>query len=181
MEYMVVGLGNPGNKYCKNRHNVGFLFIDFVLNNVNLEYYFKSECKSFTKRININSKNVILVKPQTFMNLSGEAVLPLIKFYKISPCNLIIIHDDIDLPFGKVKCKFSGSNAGHNGLKSIDQKIGNNYHRIRIGVGRPTLDVKQTVADYVLSNFTEDEQKELNNKIFTNVFNFVENIINEIK
>jgi len=178
MTYLIIGLGNPGVKYIKNRHNVGFLAVNFILNQVNPDYFFKSEHNAMISKVKIGSTDIILAEPQTFMNLSGDSVLPLVKFYKILSKNLIIIHDDIDLEFGRIKSKFSGSNAGHNGLRDIDKKIGNNYHRIRIGVGRPDKDSRQSVADYVLSNFSAEEQKILDEKLFNDVFNFIKLIIN---
>lgn len=179
MQYLIVGLGNPGKKYINNRHNVGFLCVDFILKDIDPLCLFKNENQSIITKIEIDSNKIIFAKPQTFMNLSGNAVLSLTKFYKISPLNLIIIHDEIDLPFGKIKTKFGGSNAGHNGLKDIDQKIGNNYHRIRIGIGRPEIGINQSIADYVLSDFSNFEQKQLYDTIFIDVLNYIKKIITE--
>lgn len=178
MNYLIVGLGNPGTKYTKTRHNVGFLAVDFILNKIGLEYSFKNMYNALFTTVSMSLNKVIFAKPQTFMNLSGEAVLPLVKFYKIPPCNIIVIHDDIDLEFGRIKLKFSGGNAGHNGLKDIDKNIGNDYHRIRIGVGRPEKNLNQSIADYVLSDFSIEEQQILNTKLFNSVFDFVKLTIN---
>jgi PTH1 family peptidyl-tRNA hydrolase len=149
---LIVGLGNHGKKYEKNRHNVGFMAVDLIAENYDFPP-FKEKFKGLVSKGEINGQEVILLKPQTYMNLSGESVQPAAAFYKITPDNITVIHDDIDLPLGKVKIKIGGGNAGHNGLKSIDQKIGSNYRRIRIGVGRPQYDV----SSYVLSDFAKEE------------------------
>lgn len=107
------------------------------------------------------SKNLLFLKPQTFMNLSGDSLIAVKNFYKIDNSKIIVIHDDLDLPFGAIRFKIGGSSGGHNGLKSIDSKIGNDYIRVRVGIGRPTQ--KDRVVDYVLSDFSEEEMKELKN------------------
>ena len=127
---LIVGLGNPGTRYGSTRHNVGFMAVDFL---AGADATWKKEKNSLTARGN----NIIYAKPQTFMNLSGAAVQALMTFYKIPPQNLIVIHDDLDMEFGKVRTKTGGGAGGHNGIKSIDSAIGNNYQRIKIGIGRP--------------------------------------------
>jgi PTH1 family peptidyl-tRNA hydrolase len=170
--YLIVGLGNPGDKYEHTRHNIGFLAADFLASKLSRSSSFESKfnslflgtvCHSQSSQNSRheNTENTILIlKPQTFMNLSGEAVSLAVRFYKIPTENIIVLHDDIDLPFAKIKVKQGGGSGGHNGLKSIDSLIGNNYHRIRIGVGRPE-NPRFDVADFVLSNFSKEEQKEL--------------------
>lgn len=162
--YLICGLGNKGTKYEHNRHNAGFLFIDFLCR------YFSHNPNIFTEKfkaklydINLDEQKIILAKPQTYMNRSGEAILEIAKFYKISNKNIIVIHDDLDLKFGIIKNKFSGSNAGHNGLKDIDSKIGNDYHRIRIGIDHPRNleNLKMEVASYVLQDFSALESASL--------------------
>ena len=151
-EKLIIGLGNPGKKYELNRHNIGFLCVDYLIDTFNA-----SKISSKFKGELYKSSDYFFLKPTTFMNLSGESVVLVKNFYKIENENIIVIHDDIDLKSGALKFKRGGSNGGHNGLKSIDKHIGNDYYRIRIGVGRP--EKKEDVINYVLSNFTKDELK----------------------
>ncbi|AZL15740.1 aminoacyl-tRNA hydrolase [Rickettsiales endosymbiont of Stachyamoeba lipophora] len=163
---MIVGLGNPGPSYTFTRHNVGFLFIDYLqmyINNLSKPSYqnkFDAEVESIT----LQNQKIILLKPQTYMNLSGKAIQKAMTFYKIKPEDIIVCHDEIDLPFGKIKAKFGGGSGGHNGIKSIDSLIGNNYYRIRFGVGRST-----NISDYVLSNFSQQELEVLINDNFPKI------------
>jgi len=143
---LLVGLGNPGVKYEKTRHNIGFMFIEKITNKMPFQ-------KKFNVLYRLQDK-LILVMPQTYMNNSGEAIGQIMRFYKIPIKHLYEIHDDIDLRLGQIKIKIGGGNGGHNGLKSIDKHIGVNYMRIRLGVGRPE---NGNVADYVLQNFQQDE------------------------
>lgn len=143
---LLVGLGNPGIQYERTRHNIGFMFIEKFSNGLSFQ-------KKFNALYRIQDE-LILVMPQTYMNKSGEAVQQIMRFYKIPIKNLYVIHDDIDLQLGKIKVKIGGGNSGHNGLRSIDQHIGSNYMRIRLGVGRPE---NCNVSDYVLHNFRQDE------------------------
>lgn len=157
---LIVGLGNPGAKYETTRHNAGFLVIDDLID----RYAAKGpkvqhQGEIFTAQI--RGEPVLLVKPQTFMNLSGKTVGPLYQFHKLTPADLIVIHDEVDLPPLSFKVKTGGGTGGHNGLKSIDASIGaseNAYHRIRFGVGHPrTLNLRMETADYVLQRFSDDE------------------------
>jgi len=146
---LIVGLGNIGERYKLNRHNVGFLAVDYLVDEFNA-------CKiNFSKGDLFKIKEFLFLKPSTFMNNSGESVALVKSFYKIENENIIVIHDDIDLKLGALKFKKGGSSGGHNGLKSIDKHIGNDYYRIRIGVGRP--EKKEEVVNYVLSDFSKDE------------------------
>ncbi|GHT89388.1 peptidyl-tRNA hydrolase [Alphaproteobacteria bacterium] len=156
--FLIVGLGNPGIKYCKTRHNVGFLFIDCFASALGFSD-FKAKFDSLYSEKTIDDVKIFIQKPQTFMNLSGKAVFALANFYKVPYENIIVVHDDIDLEPLKIKMKFAGSSGGHNGIKDIDRHIGNNYHRIKIGVGRPFE--KDQVQDYVVSNFSTEELTEL--------------------
>ncbi len=153
--HLVVGLGNPTSKYENTRHNVGFMVIDYILDHLNPPPLpiNKSSFKGFLFKY----KNNLFLKPQTYMNLSGESVLAVANFYKIDTEDIIVIHDDLDLPLGVIRVKRGGGNGGHNGLKSIDKLLGNSYLRIRVGIGRPVL--KDRVVEYVLSDFKEQERQ----------------------
>ena len=157
--YLITGLGNPGDKYAKNRHNVGFLVIDQITKNTPTSNINNSNFKAIV----LKTSKQLLAKPQTFMNLSGEAVLSIADYYNIANDNIIVIHDDLDLPFGSVKFKIGGGNGGHNGLRSIDSHIDKDYIRIRIGIGKPLN--KSDVASWVLSDFSKDELNKLNDII----------------
>lgn len=173
--YLLVGLGNIGREYEKTRHNFGFIALDKILEKFNFEKKsnkFNSELFEGT----IDGIKIIAIKPQTYMNRSGIAVLEITNFYKIPSNKIIVLHDEIDIEFGKIKMKIGGGNAGHNGLRSIDEKIGNNYWRIRIGVSRPK-NPDYEIADYVLSNFNIEEIVEVE-KISDNI---VEVILNFLK
>ncbi len=150
--FLIVGLGNPGPKYKNNRHNIGFMVVDELINDLNPTQVNKKEFKGELYK----SAQLLLLKPQTFMNLSGESVIAVKNFYKIDNSNIIVIHDDLDLPFGAIRFKIGGSSGGHNGLKSIDKFIGNDYIRVRIGIGRPKD--KSKVVSFVLSDFSEEEK-----------------------
>jgi len=147
---LIVGLGNPGKKYEKNRHNVGFLAVDYLIDKFNA-----TKVSSKFKGELFKSNDFLFLKPTTYMNLSGEALRAVKDFYKLSNDDIIVIHDDIDLKTGALKFKKGGGSGGHNGLKSIDSHIGNDYFRVRIGVGRPER--KEEVVNYVLSDFAEVE------------------------
>ncbi|MBL6621134.1 MAG: aminoacyl-tRNA hydrolase [Rickettsiales bacterium] len=158
--FLIVGLGNPGDEYKNNRHNIGFKFIDYLLessSNTKIQKKFNA----IIAKIVLNDREVILLKPQNYMNNSGLAVKEASHFFKIKSENIIVIHDELDLKFNEIKTKFSGGSAGHNGLKDIDKHIGNNYHRIRIGIDHPrNLENSNIeVANYVLQNFNLNESK----------------------
>lgn len=160
---LVVGLGNPGTEYAQTRHNVGFMAVDALAGS---DTTWKSEKNAQTTSVNIDGRRVIFAKPQTFMNLSGNAVLALMTFYKIPLENLIVIHDDMDLPVGKMREKIGGGSAGHNGIRSIDANVGNEYRRIRIGIGHPRdYDLPISPADWVLGRFSADQITEINSVI----------------
>lgn len=150
---IIVGLGNPGEKYQRTRHNVGFMVLDRLIDELNALDISKDSFKGLLYRIDKN----YLLKPTTFMNLSGESVFKVVSYFKIE--KVVVIHDDLDIPFGSIRFKQGGGHGGHNGLKSIDEYIGNNYIRVRIGIGRPKN--KNEVANYVLSNFLPIEEEKL--------------------
>ena len=152
--WLVVGLGNPGSKYEKNRHNIGFLAIDEIIKKFSNGSWTK-KFKGLLCEGTISNDKVYFLKPQNYMNLSGESVAAASRFYKIPPDKVIVIHDDIDIDNCKIRVKQAGGNGGHNGLKSIDSHIGVNYFRVRIGVGRP--DYSSQVADFVLNDFSKEE------------------------
>ncbi len=151
---LFVGLGNPTPDSENNRHNVGFKIIDTINKKFNLSKQ-KPKFKGLLTTGNIGDKKVYAIKPLTFMNNSGVCIRELIEYFKIDAEDVIVFHDDLDLEFGKIKAKFGGSSAGHNGIASIDKFIGKDYSRVRIGIGKPKNGIE--VADYVLQNFDEDE------------------------
>jgi PTH1 family peptidyl-tRNA hydrolase len=150
----VVGLGNPGSRYARNRHNIGFMAVDAIARRQRVPG-FRNRFKSELGEASIGGERVLLVKPQTFMNASGEAVGEAARFFKILPSDIVVIHDEIDLRPGKLRVKRGGGSAGHNGLRSIDALLGADYWRVRIGVGHPG--VKELVQSYVLQNFSGEE------------------------
>ncbi len=159
---VLVGLGNPETKYSLNRHNVGFMAIDNLVESYKLGPY-KKKFQSHIVTKNINNTPIIFAKPQTFMNLSGQSVGNILNFYKLKCKNLIVIHDDIDLNIGTVKTKIGGSSGGHNGLKNLDLIVGKNYRRLRIGIGHPGN--KNLVNNHVLGDFSKNENIIISNII----------------
>ena len=151
---LFVGLGNPTPDSENNRHNVGFKIIDTINKKFSLSKQ-KPKFKGLLTTGNIGDKKVYAIKPLTFMNNSGVCIRELIEYFKIDAEDVIVFHDDLDIEFGKIKAKFGGSSAGHNGIASIDKFIGKDYSRVRIGIGKPKYGIE--VADYVLQNFDEDE------------------------
>lgn len=148
---LVVGLGNPGAEYVNTRHNVGFMAVDVL---AGADATWKKEKNALVFATTIDGRRVIFVKPQTYMNNSGVAVLALMTFYKVPLENIIVIHDDMDLKIGDVREKIGGGSAGHNGIKSIDANIGRDYKRVRIGIGHPRdFDLPMNPADWVLGRF----------------------------
>ena len=156
--YLLVGLGNPGSKYKKNRHNVGHVAIDMIIKKYNFRKKNKNKFGDVFEG-ELSNKKIFTLKPKEFMNLSGVSIKKFLDFYKINIKNLLVIHDDIDLPLGKIKIKIGGGHAGHNGLKSIDTVIGKNYKRIRIGIDKPKNN--KSVDKFVLENFEKKEEKEI--------------------
>ena len=151
---LFVGLGNPNPNNSSNRHNVGFLMIDAINSKYKLSKQ-KPKFKGLLTTGNIDEQKIYAIKPLTFMNSSGICIKELIEYFKIDVKDVFVFHDDMDIDIGKVKVKFGGSNAGHNGIESIDKNIGKHYSRIRIGIGRPKNN--STGSDHVLDNFSNDE------------------------
>jgi PTH1 family peptidyl-tRNA hydrolase len=152
---IIAGLGNPGGKYAGNRHNVGFMAVDAI----HRRHSFSPWSKKFRAEIaegEIAGEKVLLIKPQTFMNLSGESVGEAMRFYKLQPADLVAIYDELDLPPGKARLKTGGGNGGHNGIKSLDAHCGREYRRLRLGIGHPG--VKEMVQNHVLSDFAKADK-----------------------
>ena len=156
--FLFVGLGNPTPNSENNRHNIGFKIIDAINSKFKLSKQ-KPKFKGLLTTGNINEKKIYAIKPLTFMNNSGICIRELIEYFKIEAENIIVFHDDLDIDFGKIKTKFGGSSAGHNGIESIDKFIGKEYSRVRIGIGKPNE--KISVSDYVLKDFDDEEKQEL--------------------
>ena len=155
---LLVGLGNPTPDSNDNRHNIGFKIIDAINQKFGLSKQ-KPKFKGLLTTGNISKKKVYAIKPLTFMNNSGICIRELIEYFKIDAEDVIVFHDDLDIDFGKIKAKFGGSSAGHNGIESIDKFIGKEYSRVRIGIGRPSS--KDDVSDHVLKNFNDEEKEKL--------------------
>ena len=153
---LLVGLGNPNPNNTNNRHNIGFLVIDAINAKFKLSKQ-KPKFKGLLTTGTIDNQKIYAIKPLTFMNRSGICIKELIEYFKIDAKNVFVFHDDMDIDVGKVKVKFGGSSAGHNGIDSIDKNIGKNYSLIRIGVGRPKNN--STAAEHVLDNFSNEEKE----------------------
>lgn len=149
---IIIGLGNPGPKYHYTRHNIGFLVVDALAEKHHASWQKKQNYE--VADIEMNSEKIILIKPQTFMNDSGKVIPALLK-QGLTANNLLVVHDELEKPFGKVEFKTGGSHRGHNGLRSIIAACGAEFHRLRCGIGRP--ENKEDVPDYVLSNFSKNE------------------------
>ena len=152
---LFVGLGNPSPNSENNRHNIGFKIIDAINQKFGLSKQ-KPKFKGLLTTGPINGRKVYAIKPLTFMNNSGICIRELIEYFKIEAENVIVFHDDLDIDFGKIKTKFGGSSAGHNGIESIDKFIGKDYSRVRIGIGHPKTNIQ--ISDHVLQDFDEDEK-----------------------
>ena len=157
---MIAGLGNPDAKYLLTRHNIGFMLVDLLVQD-RPQSHWKNELHALTMKIKWNDEDVLLVKPQTYMNHSGQAVRALMDYYKIDQDHLIVAHDEIDQPYGQMRIQRNRGAGGHNGIKSINEHLGNqDYIRLRLGVGRPPQPGPD-VATYVLQNFSATEQAEI--------------------
>ena len=165
MTKLIVGLGNPGRGYASNRHNIGFICLNHFARRYGIRFD-KRQCQARTGSGEVAGNKVIVAKPQTYMNRSGEAVSRLMKKFRVSLDNLIVIHDDLDLPLGKIRIRPKGSAAGHKGINSIISELGNqDFTRIRVGIGRPPIaegsdeSGEGDIIDYVLSDFTSEEKR----------------------
>lgn len=151
---LLVGLGNPGSEHRRQRHNVGFMALDAIAERHNFQPFKKRFQGEIAEGV-LDGTKTLLLKPQTYMNLSGKSVGEAAHFYKLPPAQVVVAHDELDLAAGKIRMKTGGGHAGHNGLRSIDGAIGPNYRRLRIGIGHPGKDL---VLGYVLQNFHADER-----------------------
>lgn len=156
---LIVGLGNPGKEYDGTRHNIGFAALDELADKQSFEPWIaKKDLKCLLTSHTIGESRVILLKPTTFMNLSGEAVQAAAHFYKIPLDQTVVVHDEIDIPFGQIRTRTGGSSAGHNGIKSVSQHMGESYGRVRIGIQAET---PMDTSDFVLAKFSKEEQAEI--------------------
>ena len=172
---LLVGLGNPGPNNNSNRHNIGFRIIDAINQEFSLSKQ-KPKFKGLLTTGNIENKKVYAIKPLTFMNNSGVCIKELIEYFKINAKDVIVFHDDLDIDLGKVKAKFGGSSAGHNGIESIDKSIGKDYSRVRVGIGRPQNKTK--VNNHVLEDFSENEEERIKD-ITDHIVKLVPKLINK--
>ena len=174
--FLLVGLGNPGKTYANNRHNIGFMILESLKELYNTPKFTK-KFKSEYLKTNINENVLFLLKPMTYMNASGIAVKEIKDFY-----NIFVFHDEIDLNLGDIKVKKGGSNNGHNGLKSIDQCIGKNYNRVRIGISRPSKlyekNINENISNWVLSDFTLEDKDNWLNSLIDNISDNISLLIN---
>ena len=169
---LFVGLGNPTPDSQNNRHNIGFKIIDAINQKFSLSKQ-KPKFKGLLTMGTIGDEKVYAIKPLTFMNNSGACIRELIEYFKINSSDIFVFHDDLDIEFGKIKTKFGGSDAGHNGVASLDKFIGKDYSRVRIGIGKPE---KIKVNDFVLSDFNEEEKIKLD-EVFTKIISSLELLI----
>ena len=172
---LLVGLGNPTPDSNDNRHNIGFKIIDAINQKFGLSKQ-KPKFKGLLTTGNIGNKKVYAIKPLTFMNNSGICIRELIEYFKIEAEDVIVFHDDLDVDFSKIKAKFGGSSAGHNGIESIDKFIGKDYSRVRSGIGKPEKKIE--VSDFVLTNFSEEEKIELQ-KVIKNIIDSIPVLIDK--
>ncbi|GAA3372342.1 aminoacyl-tRNA hydrolase [Streptomyces sannanensis] len=162
--WLIVGLGNPGPDYAANRHNVGFMVADLLAERIGGKFKRAQKAQAQVVEGRVGppgpaSRRVVLVKPMSYMNLSGGPVTALRDFYKVPVANIVAIHDELDIDYGTLRLKLGGGDNGHNGLKSITKSLGSDYHRVRFGIGRPPG--RMQVADFVLKDFSSSERKEL--------------------
>lgn len=172
---LIVCLGNPTEQYRFTRHNVGFLFGDVLLDFLKMPSFVNKFQGAFSQG-NLGDTKVFLLKPLTYMNLSGNAVLPAMQFFKLSPEDIIVVYDDIDTPFGKIKARNEGGHGGHNGIRHIQQMIGNHFMRLKIGVGRPKEG--QDTTGYVLGRFEVEEMEQLG-ELFSRMCSFLPLLISD--
>lgn len=174
---LIVGLGNPGNKYEHTRHNIGFDVVDLIAKKLNANQY-KEKFQGLITEGNYKGEKFYVLKPQTFMNLSGDSIGAVAKFYKIEASDIVVIYDDMDLPLGKLRYREDGSSGGHNGIKSTIAHIGDKFKRIKCGIGKPQI--KDVNIDFVLGRFMKEEQP-LVDEMALNAISCVEDILAELE
>lgn len=156
---LIFGLGNPGKKYEDTKHNIGFIAVEHLARHLGLSFN-KTKFNAVYAEGNIGSEKIVLIKPQTFMNLSGESVQPWVDYYNLTEDDIVVIYDDMDLPVGKIRLRLQGGSGGHNGMKSIIQHLGTKeFNRIRVGVGRPMP--QQSVISHVISKFPKESIEDM--------------------
>ncbi len=161
---LVVGLGNPGRRYEDTRHNVGFMVVERVASRAGGQW--REKFRGRFAQIDIGSERVAVLEPHTYMNESGGSVRPAATFFKVPPSDVLVVHDELDLPFGEIRLKQGGGDAGHNGLKSVTSHLGTpDYMRLRIGIGRPPAGFRGDMADYVLQAFASAERADLDDVV----------------
>lgn len=173
--WLIVGLGNPGRRYASTRHNIGFTVIETLAQRWSIPAEGK-QLGSLVGSGRIASDKAVLVRPQSFMNRSGQPVRSLLGYYKLGPERLLVIHDDLDLPFGTVRLKSGGGHGGHNGLRDVNKSAGNEYARVRVGVGRPPEG--WSVSDYVLGKWNPSEAKTIAS-VVDRAANAVESVVRD--
>ncbi len=164
MARLVIGLGNPGPEYAHTRHNAGFLVVDLLADTLGGSYW-RDEAGSKTTKVRLGTEDVVLAKPQTFMNLSGKPAKRLLELYGVSLADVVVVHDDLDLPEGDIRAKSGGGHGGHNGLRSLHDVVGDEYLRVRVGIGRPPG--RMDPADYVLEPLRGEKLQRLEESIPT--------------
>lgn len=172
---LIVGLGNIGKEYALTRHNAGFISLDYLVSEQGMAWKEKKDLKSQVAEIRLGEKRVLCIKPTTLMNLSGSAVLAIKRFYKLDNKDILVVHDELDMPYGSLRLRVGGSSAGHNGIKSISTGIGEDYARLRIGIQNAHTS-KMDAADFVLKPFSKEEQghfKELQTETAALITEFV--------
>ena len=183
---LIAGLGNPGNKYKHTRHNIGFMVLAALASKYSASFIPEAKYKSQTSAFDYPPAyqggekgvvRVILARPQTFMNNSGEAVMLLKKFFKIPNEQILVVHDEIDLRLGKIRLSYDGRSAGHNGIKSIIEALGQDFHRLRIGVDSRTSRLETDTYDYVLQNFRPEEKNKLEKEIISQALKVIEQFL----
>ena len=160
--HLVLGLGNPGRRYARTRHNAGFLVVDRLAERWN-ETCEDKQLGALVGRIRLGSESAVLAKPQSFMNLSGQPAASLRGYYKVDNDRVVVVHDDVDIPFGDVRVKSGGGHGGHNGLRDLNKRLGNDYIRVRFGVSRPPP--SWDTADYVLGKWSSEEEAALDDVV----------------
>ncbi len=179
---LLVGLGNPGSKYFTTRHNAGFLILDQIVSRQKESWQGKKFDAEFG-RMRLFGEDCLLLKPQTFMNLSGKSIAQACRFFKVDSSDVLVLHDDVDVPFGKVKARMGGGAGGHNGIRSTIAELGTEtFARLKLGVGKPSGDLaKMDVADWVLANFTADELKTIEGAMVDETLMRIQGIFQQAK